>query len=710
MVQTRLTSSEGEKSPKGNEFRASSSSVPGSPASVPRDMQASVNSGNMSPSHYPSAAGDNNMHSLQDSIVEGNSSQPSQRLRLRSPSESGLSSDNEYEDDEEDEYEEDNNYDEDDRDDEESGLGSVDGDYAEEDSDNSQPEAHPKATPKEPAKRHPDAPAKRHPDAPAVSKLRQKIQDSKQKGVELDENGVKKGKARHTSLGLEYFHLGEWQPACYHSDIRHKIFKHTEAMGSYVEEPTSGADEFDRTAYKPEQRDWVFSDRNKRPDVLFLWENPGDAPNYSPLVWFDGQRIVLDRNNRPVKLWDELPLAISGQCEGARAEAWRRLNPRITMNDLIARMPFLTSKGKDLAQKAPKTPMLANRMSRDRIRFGLKAWIEKDGSAVKEHRMLQTMPEVIQKLLIRTNSTRGYRDLTDAEMLYVDEANKGTATSRAKAGPRVLDDAARQENEKKQQRRRSKKPRIDLNSVTIYEVIPEALRKPEKKQRRRKQSSASPVASSSKNPPRKRERDETQEDHGMNDMLATEYGQGSQEQPYVLAGEDAPPSLQKKPRRSQAATSSTNVQKNHNNGNSASGVGYRRSSNNHPAQTSRSRYSNIETPAPAQLNPPRPTTGQHTPLPNNPHPDFRLIPPRIPSEIALVQEALIITRNHYQHLLGFPPTITTSQLEPYVYQLNELQDAFNRTYPGEDPPRLLSWGQMSSFDSFKTPRGLEGGN
>lgn len=51
--------------------------------------------------------------------------------------------------------------------------------------------------------------------------------------------------------------------------------------------------------------------------------------------------------------------------------------------------------------------MLANRMSRDRMVYGLKAWDPKQGSDIKQYRMMQTMPDVIQRMLIRTNSTRG---------------------------------------------------------------------------------------------------------------------------------------------------------------------------------------------------------------------------------------------------------------------------------------------------------------
>ena len=50
--------------------------------------------------------------------------------------------------------------------------------------------------------------------------------------------------------------------------------------------------------------------------------------------------------------------------------------------------------------------MLANRMARDRIKFGIKAWDPKQGSDIKVFRMLQTMPEAVQRSLLQTNSTR----------------------------------------------------------------------------------------------------------------------------------------------------------------------------------------------------------------------------------------------------------------------------------------------------------------
>lgn len=75
-------------------------------------------------------------------------------------------------------------------------------------------------------------------------------------------------------------------------------------------------------------------------------------------------------------------------------------------SDLRARMPLQTCKGDDKVSKTIKTPMLANRMARDRMKFGIKAWDPKQGSDIKVFRMLQTMPEAVQRTLLQTNSTR----------------------------------------------------------------------------------------------------------------------------------------------------------------------------------------------------------------------------------------------------------------------------------------------------------------
>lgn len=224
------------------------------------------------------------------SPLANNSSAPTRKRRLRTPSESGLSSDGMYkhEDGEE-----------------ESDKGSFSEDADETISEDSLREGRRQA-------KAGKAPPKRHPNAPRISKLQKKIQDAKAMGVDLDENGVRKGRVRHTTNGLEYFSEGEWTPACYHTDIRQKLLELTDDMGSYVKEPHRGWDELDRTAFEESQKDWVFSDRRRRPDVLFLWEDPGYYPDYDPEFWYDLGRIVLDTKNHPLKLVSH-PLPVTYQ-------------------------------------------------------------------------------------------------------------------------------------------------------------------------------------------------------------------------------------------------------------------------------------------------------------------------------------------------------------------------------------------------------------
>lgn len=96
--------------------------------------------------------------------------------------------------------------------------------------------------------------ARRHPDAPAVSKLQAKREQHASQGIELDSNGTRKGVVRGNSGNLEFLHNHEWIPAVYHHKIREKLLQMTDKKGKYDVEPTSGADELDRTAFKAEHQ------------------------------------------------------------------------------------------------------------------------------------------------------------------------------------------------------------------------------------------------------------------------------------------------------------------------------------------------------------------------------------------------------------------------------------------------------------------------
>ncbi|KAL8777029.1 MAG: hypothetical protein Q9213_008036 [Squamulea squamosa] len=517
-----------------NRQNDSVSPPPQSPDSIHADLLASMGGGDLATQVSTPRAITTTASEPQGNGLEGGSCRATQPTRLLDPSESGLSSNSEYEEDELDVWSPEGSYEgqeSDEGDDFDDGEGFEDDEQTNDDqgSGDIHREGERRGT-----LQH-DIPNRR-PHAPPQSKLGLRIQEQRRRGIEVDSNGVRKGKIRCTNLGLHYLLDGQLVPAVFHADIRSKLLQMTDRLGSYDEEPVKGADELDRTAFKQGQEHWVLDDRYGRPQVLTYWEKPDSTPDHRPKLWYDCRRLVLDTDCRPLKLYDELPLTISGQCEGSRSEqesylpspidpcftpsriamltqsltglvgsdadnetrlveAWRRLNSNITMNDIKTRMGWTTSKGIGLVQKPIKTPALANRMSSDRCRMGLKAWTPKEGSSIK-----------------------------------------GTAASFAKAGHRLLDPQTREKIQRKKQKAKAKKM-IDLSSVTIHEAVQEALSKPGKKPARRVQRETLRATATPGHPTTSGKQNRDEEEHGMDELLAAQYGRGSREQPYSLESE-----------------------------------------------------------------------------------------------------------------------------------------------------------------------------
>ncbi|KAL8771534.1 MAG: hypothetical protein Q9209_002976 [Squamulea sp. 1 TL-2023] len=574
MVRTPSTNSRSGLLANNNRQNEPTNPSPQSPDSIYADLLASMGGGDLATRGSTPPAITATASDAQGSGLDGESLRGSQTTHLLDLSESGLSSDPEYEEDESDVWSPDGGYggkESDHGDHLEDDEGFEDGEDFEDDEDfddgedmddDQGSEKNHQEGERQATSQH--TTSNRHPHAPLQSKLSLRIEEQRRRGIEVDSNGVRKGKIQCTNLGLHYQLDGRLVPAVFHADIRRKLLHRMDSLGSYDDEPVKGTDELDRTAFKHGQEHWVLGDRTRRPEVLTYWEKPDNAPDHRPKLvsilstiqspigyanttqWYDNRRLVLDTECRPVKLYHELPLTISGQCEGSRMEAWRRLNSDITMNDIKARMGWTTSKGKGVVHKPIKTSALANRMSRDRCRMGLKAWTQKEGSSIKEYRLLQTIPEAIQRAIVQTNSTSCYRDLTDAEMYYIEQGNKGTAASFAKAGHRRLDPQTREKNQEKKQTAKAKKM-IELGSITIHEVVEEALSKPNKQTVRQNQSTSGSAAPALESPHISGKRDRDHEEHNTSNITAQD-SQSDQEQPYSLEGE-APP---KRPRFSPA--------------------------------------------------------------------------------------------------------------------------------------------------------------
>ncbi|KAI4249834.1 MAG: hypothetical protein L6R42_008895 [Xanthoria sp. 1 TBL-2021] len=80
--------------------------------------------------------------------------------------------------------------------------------------------------------------------------------------------------------------------------------------------------------------------------------------------------------------------------------------------------------------------------------------------------------------------------------------------------------------------------------------------------------------------------------------------------------------------------------------------------------------------------------------------DFRYRKPESVSDVTFIENALQVSRDDFQRILPFAPATVTERLQPYAYQLSELQAEFSRTYSGPNPPLLRSWGHMSSFGNY----------
>ncbi|KAL8899485.1 MAG: hypothetical protein Q9207_006178 [Kuettlingeria erythrocarpa] len=491
-------------------------------------------------------------------------------------------------------------------------------------------------------------PAGQNPEAPKVTKRQLKIQEYASQGVELDSNGTKKGVVRGTGRDLEYLHRGQWILAVYHYEMRKTLLRVTDDLGSYDEEPARGVDDLDRTAYKPDHKGVKLANRDERPDILFQWEQTFEPPTDVPDFWYDGSRIILDVDNHPLRRRPELPLTLSGQCEGLRLEFYKRLNPSISMSELKARMPPQTCRKNGLQTKAVQTAALSNRTTRERIRSGIKAWVAKQGSKNIEYRLLQLMPQDIQRQVLRTNSTKCFRDLTALELDYVESANAGAVENLAKAGSRLLDEQTRRERQEKHKKghdgvlkhavvedaRRERPPLVPRPQGFRYSMPASA---PSVAQTNNIETPKRPGPSVATAPPKRRRKthlvDQTSDAEGDSEMKEHSGTPAS---------------------GTQKSTGGSDKMEMSVSGGAPSGV------------------------------------------------DFRYKRPVSFMERFSVQNALDLSRDDFQRYTGSPPNINTDRTQSYAYQVSQLQDAFEQLIGIKNsPPQLKSWGPVGSFDDLR---------
>ncbi|KAL8926113.1 MAG: hypothetical protein Q9172_001900 [Xanthocarpia lactea] len=238
---------------------------------------------------------------------------------------------------------------------------------------------------------------------------------------------------RDTASGLEYLiYADTWIPAVYHNDIRRRLIHEAAQNGTYQFQWGRGRQVDDVTAYMKEYRTWG-PERVNRPKILFQYYPPDVAshPNYDPEDWYDGERIVLGPDNRPVRRWRHLPATISSRITGQEMEALLRLDRRSSMADLIARMPKIYQRANRVSATKPSFQPIyfRNKQRQARLEMCCRSWAMHQPKASKIDKGLEKYLLEHFKQFKTTNSVENFHDLSKKEQRIVREYGCDIASS-----------------------------------------------------------------------------------------------------------------------------------------------------------------------------------------------------------------------------------------------------------------------------------------
>lgn len=130
-------------------------------------------------------------------------------------------------------------------------------------------------------------------------------------------------------------------PAVYHNSIRKKLQAQASRNGrdTYQFPRQHGVGDGDITAFHAAQANWGPRPENW-PAVLNVAKKVEyDIATHVPELWFDGGRLIIDRDNHPVKKHHEIPVTLSSQVEGWLLESIWRENHHLNRVDFWARLP-----------------------------------------------------------------------------------------------------------------------------------------------------------------------------------------------------------------------------------------------------------------------------------------------------------------------------------------------------------------------------------
>ncbi|KAL2038869.1 hypothetical protein N7G274_008391 [Stereocaulon virgatum] len=232
---------------------------------------------------------------------------------------------------------------------------------------------------------------------------------------------------------LQYLNpmTGTWEAAVRLEDIRDKILRQDDP--SQYTFPKAHGNKFGKgplnfTSFLLKDKD-VGPERQNRPDILFQIRNTGQHTQKPTGYVMDEDRKVLDNFDHGLRDFSHLPKVLSTELAGEDIEYFYRQNGEVADYDLTARMPksYWTGKGgNELRTEPPRTGTINQRAQRFRSRAALISWRNRAGTGTKNDHILSLIPYTCKAV----NSTKGFRDLTQAELSTLNKQNKGKLSKR----------------------------------------------------------------------------------------------------------------------------------------------------------------------------------------------------------------------------------------------------------------------------------------
>lgn len=272
----------------------------------------------------------------------------------------------------------------------------------------------------------------------------------------------KRGETRGKGRKLRYLDGGEWVPATYHHIIREFLIQKASENGEYTYPRERGPGRDDVTSFLESQKDWGPERDKNWADILYVFQKDKNHkdPSYELKTWmFNGKIVLSAYDDRPIRLFRDLPDTLSSALHGRDMEAMKRTDPRIQQRDFMVRMPLRHTTVAGTRRPLQSASSIGMRMTRFRQQQGLLSWTGRDGSQTIRDALWERLPPENK----RANSVRGLKPPSITEQQEIKKGNAGKFLNRA--GRRALTSEERERRKQIAERRLKQRRERELGTA-----------------------------------------------------------------------------------------------------------------------------------------------------------------------------------------------------------------------------------------------------